>query len=438
MEILNDFDWLNKIADNEKILLINPPVYEVRYAWSRWNQPVDLLRLSSKLKVEKNCDIELLDFMLPEESGRIPFKNLGRERNIGENDFEMKYRLKYYGMPLNEAALNLRELIANWKPSQIVISTLTTYWYDSLVSLIPVLKTIIPDVKITIIGGYGVYETEHASRLMVDYIVNDFINYEEFIPDYNIYKNKNTKILNSQRDIKFGGLVFTKNNVEENIIKQMRLLLDNNIKDFVYFEGNIFKNQCSYLENTFELMKKNNIKANFYGLCGIELDDMKDGIFKEMLNHGYKSFFIEENIVDNELNIENYLRVYRELVTEAPKTVASGSLAGFTMIGTPKDNLEKMFKNTLNILEICGSVIPKPYTPSPNTPEYEYVSQKNIQFLSPHVFPMAEVSGITRIDYVEFYKHTTFLNEKRQGKSFDFFDESYASVALKNSLKKKV
>ena len=34
------------------------------------------------------------------------------------------------------------------------------------------------------------------------------------------------------------------------------------------------------------------------------------------------------------------------------------------MIGTPEDKLEKMFQDTLKILEICGSIIPKPFTPN--------------------------------------------------------------------------
>ena len=33
-----------------RVLLINPPVQEKRYHWIRWNQPVELLRLSTWIK----------------------------------------------------------------------------------------------------------------------------------------------------------------------------------------------------------------------------------------------------------------------------------------------------------------------------------------------------------------------------------------------------
>ena len=80
MKVISSEDWLKKLTVSDKVLLINPPVQEIRYAWSKWNQPTDLLSLSSKLKNDLHCKVELLDFMLPEESGRIPFKLLNRER----------------------------------------------------------------------------------------------------------------------------------------------------------------------------------------------------------------------------------------------------------------------------------------------------------------------------------------------------------------------
>lgn len=64
-------DILAFIPDGSKILLINPPVYDRRYEWLRWNQPTDLLRLSSYLKREKSCEVKLFDFMQPDEKGQV-------------------------------------------------------------------------------------------------------------------------------------------------------------------------------------------------------------------------------------------------------------------------------------------------------------------------------------------------------------------------------
>src|ERR1700730_12555164 len=61
-----------EVGQKSRVLLINPPVQERRYHWLRWNQPTELLRLSSRLKGKhKRIDIQLFDFMLPDDKGNV-------------------------------------------------------------------------------------------------------------------------------------------------------------------------------------------------------------------------------------------------------------------------------------------------------------------------------------------------------------------------------
>src|SRR2546428_5142363 len=54
-----------------KVILVNPPVQEKRYHWLRWNQPLDLLRLSTWFKENLgSAEVRLFDFMFPEEPRR--------------------------------------------------------------------------------------------------------------------------------------------------------------------------------------------------------------------------------------------------------------------------------------------------------------------------------------------------------------------------------
>src|SRR5438270_4405595 len=43
-----------------RVLLFNPPVYDTRFPWSRWQQPVTLLQLATLLRFF-HCDIRLID-----------------------------------------------------------------------------------------------------------------------------------------------------------------------------------------------------------------------------------------------------------------------------------------------------------------------------------------------------------------------------------------
>ena len=43
------------VSPSDGILLVNPPVEETRYAWLRWNQPLDLLKIGGYLKSHVGC-----------------------------------------------------------------------------------------------------------------------------------------------------------------------------------------------------------------------------------------------------------------------------------------------------------------------------------------------------------------------------------------------
>src|SRR5436309_3271647 len=45
---------------SKRVLLFNPPVYDTRFPWSSWQQPVTLLQLATLLHQYK-CDIRLVD-----------------------------------------------------------------------------------------------------------------------------------------------------------------------------------------------------------------------------------------------------------------------------------------------------------------------------------------------------------------------------------------
>jgi hypothetical protein len=431
MKLINSTEWLDELKSDDKVLLINPPVFEVRYAWARWNQPTDLLLLSNKLKREVRCEVQLIDFMLPTDTGRIPISESGRQKEV------KGYKKRRYGVAFEEVRSNLLNIMNTWKPTHIVITSLTSYWYEGIISLVSPLRTTLENCSITVMGSYPIIETNHAKRTFADFLIIDNFDFKDYIPDFEIYFEPITKSLNTNKTISFGGLIYTKNNTVENLMKQVETLKQRQIKNCVVFDDDLFKEDCLIMDDFLTSLEKQGWSINLQGLCGLNICNAKVGIFEKMLKGGYRSFFLEYDLVDNELNIDNYLRMYNELCVDPIRPIVSGQLAGFIMIGRPDDDIEKLFRHSLSLLEICGSIIPKPYTANVNSREYEILSKENIDYLSPHVFPFSEMSGISREEYVEFYQHITFLNEKRMGKSFNYFDVSHSTIALKNSLGKK-
>jgi hypothetical protein len=96
----------------------------------------------------------------------------------------------------------------------------------------------------------------------------------------------------------------------------------------------------------------------------------------------------------------------------------------------------------LNLLEIWGTVILKPYSPTPGTSDYERYRQvfetEEIEKLTPHAFPFSRVNGIAHADYDELYILAAALNHKVKNKSFDNFPGTLGFQMIKTSLEREV
>src|SRR5687768_10713459 len=138
MDVLSSREYLTKhCSSNEHVLLINPPVIETRYQWIRWNQPLELLKLSSYLKLHHNCEVKLYDFMTP-TNNKVP-------RTTAKPDSEIRvnghlFKLWRYGKADAEFDKWLDQQLKGWHPTQIWLSSLTSYWWRGISTTITRLK----------------------------------------------------------------------------------------------------------------------------------------------------------------------------------------------------------------------------------------------------------------------------------------------------------
>jgi hypothetical protein len=170
-----------------KVLLVNPPVQEKRYHWLRWNQPQDLLRLSSWIKAEAGAaDIRLFDFMLPDEKGDVERYKI-KETWTGPG----APSLWHFGQPFDVFDRYLDELVkAGWVPDLIIISSLTSYWHVAIEKLL--LKTCnllgskyLKATTIALYGAYPAIEREHAQRqLAANIAFTRTVDVGAYAPDF--------------------------------------------------------------------------------------------------------------------------------------------------------------------------------------------------------------------------------------------------------------
>src|SRR5437870_826848 len=94
------------VTRRDRVILLNPPVEETRYSWLRWNQPLDLLKIASRLRSYAECGVELIDCMKPHERGKVAEESLPRDRRYYSVKGE-RYPMRRFGTSYGDLSRQL-------------------------------------------------------------------------------------------------------------------------------------------------------------------------------------------------------------------------------------------------------------------------------------------------------------------------------------------
>ena len=107
-----------------RVLLVNPPVSDLRLDWARWQQPSGLLRLGAALR-QMGADVRLFDFLAEGmNDGRVTRRQVG---TLAIGDDELTWWL--FGLPWADAARRFSAWRAEgWQPDEVWVTSLTSFW----------------------------------------------------------------------------------------------------------------------------------------------------------------------------------------------------------------------------------------------------------------------------------------------------------------------
>jgi hypothetical protein len=430
-EAIHARDLLAKQVDpSDHILLINPPVEETRYSWVRWNQPLDLLKLGQLLTKEVGCSVSLVDHMRPDSSWKVPFEFLPAARRYYEIGGE-QYPMRRFGRPYNE--------IHEWKkaqcrkgtlpePTQVWITSLCSYWFDAVGQMSRTVRECFPAARSVLIGNYPRLLPDHASeRCAVDDVVIDsFANHGQSAM-YELYSD--------------GAPPFVALEVHSPAAaEELQNAASRNIVDFTFFDEDVFADGGDNFKRLLELADALDGKIRFHLICGVQLQRITPITARLLANKRVVEVHFEELGGMEALNTDVY-RAVRAYLIEAGMSWPSDKVSGFVWIGRPGERLESLILKSFQVLELLGSLILKPYSPTPGSPEFKRYNQElsalPLRNFSPHLFPFAEINGIRRQEYHDLYRMSAFLNEKVRNRAFDFFNGTLGSKFLRESLRKE-
>ncbi|HQU41822.1 MAG TPA: hypothetical protein PK867_03375 [Pirellulales bacterium] len=417
------------VGRRDHVLLVNPPVEETRYSWLRWNQPLDLLRIAAHLRGEVCCQVSLLDCMKPDKAGDVPIEWLPRDRRYTTVGDE-RYPMRRYGQPCNVLEQRLeKSAFGDQRPTQVWITSLCSYWHESVAEMCRVARQTLPDAQIVLVGSYASLMPKHACETCAaDFVVSKFPR----------LKTPSLLELYGREMPPFVAVELE----PDTMVADVTAAVEQGVVDVAFFVDDLCRDAGEPLAECVARTEDLHKHLRYHAICGLNPADVSPAIAKTLAKKRFAEVHLEEaDAADGSLDNDAYVTATRYL-SEAGLPTGSDRLSGFVWIGRPADELEDLIRRSLDVLQACGSLILKPFTPTPGGPEHRahaaYLDRIPHRYWSPHFFPFAELNKIGRDEYHDLYRLAAFLNEKVRNRSFDMLNGTLGAQMLRDSLRREV
>lgn len=441
------------IPSKPKVLLVNPPVQEKRYHWLRWNQPLDLLRLSTWLKENiPSTDVRLFDFMFPEEDGTIPRHKVKDTWTGSGSD-----ALWHFGQPFEEFDRYLDELLKRgWVPDLLLVTSLTSYWHTAIEKLLlRVCNVLGPTHRtrttIALYGAYPAIEPEHAERqLAADVAFGSFVDVSACAPDFQLYFEQ------WKRAPLYFGLDIESGDVAEHLAMYLalktswdrRLGVAKSPMITAAFLNDDIGGPKSRLAELAKQADRYEGRVRIDAICGVRPRSIGESELDMLASLGTKTIYVEyATRADGRLDEEayapfrNFLLADRERRRGGEETdlTARDAITAFVNLGLPTDDIEAIIRNTLILNQYFQAIILKPFGYSPDIDSAPALVRRERWPLpaisGPQWFPyVGHGSALTLEDYDNLMRWQGIVNKRVKSFTFDFLADATVPKLVRETL----
>lgn len=442
------------LSRKSRVLLINPPVQERRYHWLRWNQPLELLRLSAWLKYKHpGIEVRLLDFMFPDESGAVPRHKVLHTWRGSPGDLQLWHFGQRYESIVPYVAASER-----WTPTLIVVSSLASYWHASVERLLVHICATLgrkrrEAVRIALYGAYPRFEPEHAAAQRdADLAFTSSVDATGMAPDFSLYLEAHGRPPRFYSfdidDESVADHLGTALDVERHAARQRGSSRPPTLTT-AFFNDDVC-GPGSQLDRVIRFVEAHPRTLVIEGICGIEPRSLTYERLELLQRAGFRSLFVEHaRTATGDLDAPAYeaLNEFLLAIEHERKSGVSlretsfdrGTVTGFVAIGLPGDELDSVVRSTLRVNQYFQAVVVKPFGYSPTIDDAS-AHERRSRWRAPNAssaqwFPYTgHGSGLTRADCDNLLRWQSLLNKRVKGTTFDFLGDSTVSRLVRETI----
>src|SRR5439155_14775821 len=247
--------------------------------------------------------------------------------------------------------LSVKQRAAGAKlPTQVWITSLCSYWFQSVAQICREARQALPDAQIVLIGSYAQYMTGHAANACpVDVIVTEPCDVTGIPAALDLYQD--------------GFPPFTALQLEpQTAVLEIKAALAKEIHDFAFFEEDICIDAGEPLIEIVQLTEQLHKYIRFHAICGLDPWKATPKLAKALAKKCFANLNFEEVSDGEQLTIEAYHRAVAYL-REAGAKIPAKPVSGFVWIGRPEENLDTIIARSFKVLALLGSFIFKPFSP---------------------------------------------------------------------------
>lgn len=410
-----------------KILLINPPVYDLRLDWYRWHQPCGLLQVGKYLS-DLSEDVRLIDCLQQPSPNRIQRAKLDTISS-GESSFQRWH----FGMNWEQLARRIRQFHDEpWKPDAIYITSLVTIWWESIRDLVALLRKWYPKKPIVLGGVYPRYNLAHAVKHIqgIKFDSNLTTKAKNKLTDFSLY----------DRVPHFGGIYLSHSHSARQLVNDIERKSDAGVREFAFFDDEIPAKFESRFDDVLDRIVERQIAVKLIALGNLSPGALTAPRVVKMRAAGYRQIYFHDDVAlsastNNDLSTyEHAVSLLREYGGYKPHT---DDITAMVLVGVPGERLENVVERIVHLSHTVGSINLLPFQPTASTPLYAshrgYLNGIPLERQNGKLFPFAKYNGYTISDYQELLRLVTLLNSKFHSTTFDFLsDDPIASMVRKS------